>query len=196
MVLIIHLGPMFSGKTTSLCQELTRYSDIGMKCLFISPITESRNTEKGDDFITTHNSSFSSLTSKVDRAFGDLTHEQISSYSVIGIDEVQFASQNAVEMMRYSLMNTDTIMVCSGLNGDFNMKPFPIISELIPLATDIQIHYAFCQRCLSRGERSLAHYTAKIGGDLTKNVEVGGADMYQPMCLKCMQELKRGDKHC
>ncbi len=39
-----------------------------------------------------------------------------------------------------------------------------------------------------------AHFTGKIGGDKNRIVEVGGNDMYQPLCISCHKQNSSGIK--
>lgn len=90
----IIFGPMFSGKSTRLRYLLTRDSDVGMNCLYITHSDDVRGLDQKtirDKVSTTHHSSAGSLSDKITQvAVSNLKNINIDEFNVIGIDEGQF----------------------------------------------------------------------------------------------------------
>src|SRR5437016_5373645 len=87
----IIFGPMFSGKSTRLREEITRFADTGSIPLYINNFIDNRKTESQDQNITTHHSGFKGLSNKVVAIkVKNLSTVDVSEYDVIGIDEGQF----------------------------------------------------------------------------------------------------------
>ena len=73
------------------------------------------------------------------------------------------------------------------LSGDFRQHSFSIVSRMRPHASEVIQLTAICS---VKGCPNEAPYTVKIGGDLRKTREVGGADMYKPVCRQCMKTVE------
>lgn len=183
---ILFIGPMFSGKSTKLCTELTICADIGLKVAYINHAIDERKTKTQDDCVTTHNTTFSKLSDKISKfkiARLDM-FTNIDNYDVIGIDEAQFFT-NLEENVRNWVLKCNKIVYVSSLDSDFRMQPFGDISKLLPIASHVYKLHAKCLECIKQGHITNAYYTTKIGGDPSKIVEVGCEDKYIPTCLKC-----------
>ena len=60
--------------------------------------------------------------------------DEYNNSHVIGIDEAQFFN-DLLEFVKYS--ETTKIIIISGLDGDYNRKPFGQILECIPLCDNV-----------------------------------------------------------
>ena len=128
--LTLILAPMFSGKTQQILKELTTRADIGMKCIYINSILDSR-----DEIASSHSSQFRGLSVKI---FGiktdDLTKVDVSNFEVVGIDEAQFfPSLNVV----IDWVNSGKIVYIASLIADSNKEKFGNIFDLIPHCDNI-----------------------------------------------------------
>lgn len=191
--LIMFIGPMFSSKTTHLLAELTTCADLNHSVLYINHSSDIRNTEQQDAYITTHHSSFRKLSEKITQVKVNRLEEipyDISAYDVIGIDESQFFP-NINAIVRDWVINKNKTVYLAGLNGDFRMMPIGEIHLLYSLASCIKLLTAKCEMCKAKitgSKRPLmidAHFTGKIGGDKNKIVEIGGENLYKPLCMAC-----------
>lgn len=178
MSLILHIGPMRSGKTTAVIQHAIRAADTGLRVLFVNSEKDVRETESSDRGVTSHNSGFYRLPDKVAR---DFSLKNTRMYDLVCVDEIQFFDDEDIEYIRSEVLSGKHYC-CAGLNGDFRAKPFPAISNLLPVVTDITYHHAFCQISLKQGRRVSAHFNKKIAGDHSKIKEAGGDDMYLTVC--------------
>lgn len=187
----IILGPMFSGKTTQLNSILTKYADTGLKVVKIIHADDIRDVTASDASGTTHNSSYSRLTSKITIIrTKELTNLDISKYHVIGVDEAQFFQDLDVVVKRWVNGLHKDVRI-AGLDGDSNRQLFGKIAFLIPEADKIKKKNAQCKYCLEELERINFHgnfenikgaFTARTIPSEGVQKDVGGADKYSPAC--------------
>lgn len=198
--LTLILGPMFSGKTTRLIQELVTLADVGLKVLHINHETDKRETEGSDLNVTTHHSSFKGISNKVDTiSTYKLSNVDVSKYDVIGIDEGQFFSESVngssdlETQVRKWMYDLNKIVYVASLNGDSMMKPFGATKELLCMVSEIIFLKAKCTNCIKQTspyKRLLmvdAPYSWKTTESITQK-DVGGKDKYVALCLKCYKE--------
>jgi len=188
--LYVRAGPMFSDKTTWLNTELTRFADRGFASV---KITHSDDVRSGvaacDDSGSTHNSSYKSLSSKIDRIRSSVLGTlDISKYNVVGIDEGQFFLDLYDTVKRW--VNAGKHVRVAGLDGDFRMEKFGQVIDLFPIADDFVKVKAACRLCLDELEKVQFHgnilaienpFTKRLGKS-TVQKEVGGSDKYIPVC--------------
>ena len=159
------LGPMYSGKTSTLLSRYLRYKVAGKNCLLIKYKEDNRYSE---DKIVTHNfieeSAYScSLLSELDNL--------VKQFDIILIDEVQFYKDSSFYCDKWA--NEGKIVEASGLNGDFQRKPLDQVSLLIPLCDSIT-HLTAVDK--ENGED--APFTARLGNQ-SKQTLIGGNDLYK-----------------
>jgi thymidine kinase len=110
-----------------------------------------------------------------------------NDYDVIGIDESQFFS-DLVEIVKMLVDEAKKIVVVAGLNSDFRRRDFGKTIQLISSADDVRVLKATCSVCKEKSIIKDAIFSHKLnGGD--KIVEVGGEEMYVPVCRNCYNEL-------
>jgi thymidine kinase len=188
--LTVIFGPMFSGKTTRLIYELTRFVDItnqihNTKCLLINHKIDNRNPTVG---ISSHGSSFKGLSDLIDIIQTDkLTEVKYEEYNVIGIDEAQFFDD--LEIIS-EWVNKNKIIIVSGLISDSFMKPFGKIHKLIPYCDNVVQCHAICSECLKNHDKIItpeslqsmnASFTFRISSS-NSQIDVGASDKYIPVC--------------
>lgn len=195
--LTLIFGPMFSGKTTRLIQELTRFVDVtavshNTKCLFINHIFDDRNKDIG---ISSHGSSFKGISNLIDVVQCDNLEElNVIDYNVIGIDEAQFF-KNLDNV--YDWVNSGKVVIVSGLISDSFMKPFGKIHSLVTFADNIIQCHAICSECIKNKTSIItpdvlssmkASFTFRL--DETKEqISVGASGKYIPVCRYHYNEL-------
>jgi thymidine kinase len=196
----IIFGPMFSGKSTKLRQEITTLADIGLKTLYINHSIDNRKTEAYDQIITTHHSGFKGLSDKIDVIKIDvLSNIDVSMYDAIAIDEGQFFD-DIDHIVREWVLKDAKIVIIASLDSDYMMRPFGKVINLICICEsgNVEKLHAVCDKCLKtslvngRILRIPASFTAKFDINLRKSgytqIEVGGNESYLPVCMKCYQE--------
>ena len=171
----IHLiiGPMFSGKSTRLIETVRKYA-CHKKTVFLKYLNDKRYTESQ---ITTHDKfQYDSLTCIHLKE----KKEIIKEYDVIGIDEGQFFDDLVSFCDEVSEMGK--IVVVAALSGDYKMKPFNNVSELISKADKIKLMKAFCFYC-----HTLAGFTMRT---IKSNelILIGAGEAYRPVCKTCYKK--------
>lgn len=191
----VFTGCMMSGKSTRLLQEITRYADIAnlndvkTRPLLINNALDNRSI---DTIISSHSSQFKGLSSRVDIVSAiQLQDVDVSNYSVIGIDEIQFFP-DLVETIKEWISQGKHIY-CAGLNGDASQKPFGQVHLLLSICDDFEFVQAICQRCMEeRSKESTiitpidlqgmkASFSKKITGS-EEQIDVGASDKYIAVC--------------
>lgn len=168
------IGPMYSGKTTSLLTRIKRHEIANRKCIVFKYIKDTRYDEK---LLVTHDK----LCREAVPA-GDLEQvsAMVSDYDCIGIDEGQFFKNLAKYCDKWA--NEGKIVIVAGLDATFEKKHFGEIHNLIPLAEDVVKLKAICYKCYD--EASFSKRTIK-----SKKLEViGSVGMYVAACRKCFDE--------
>ena len=201
MSLTVYCGSMFSGKSQRMLGEITRFSDVSESrhALIINHSLDNRNEVK---VVSSHSSLYAGLSNKVDVVSTDkLSTIDVSNYTIIGIDEVNFFSDldDLLQTIRLWIQQGKHI-ICAGLDSDFRGKKFGYISELVHLADNFEKLHAICSICLkeiqARKEPVTPHnatpapFTAKITApkfnvsDDGSVIDVGGADKYIAVCRR------------
>lgn len=125
----IILGSMYSGKSTELLRRLSRYEAIKVPTLLIN---HNYDTRTGNS-VKTHSNCVKDAI-KISSLMDLIDTDEYNNSHVIGIDEAQFFN-DLLEFVKYS--ETTKIIIISGLDGDYNRKPFGQILECIPLCDNV-----------------------------------------------------------
>ncbi len=199
MNLTIIFGPMFSGKTTRLIQELTKFMDVvhqknSAKCLLLNHIFDNRNPEIG---ISSHGSSFKGISSLIEvKQVSCLKNVNVEEYNVIGIDEAQFFED--LEIVK-EWVNSGKNVIISGLIADAFMNPFGKLFTLVSFADNVIQCHSICAKCLEQHDRIItpdalsamkAAFTFRLDSS-NSQIEVGAADKYIPVCRFHYQQLSK-----
>lgn len=178
----VNPGPMFSGKTSTLTENLNRYADLGFPTCYINSSKDTRS-DKG---ISTHNSGGINLSEKVTKFSTDdlsIMNESLLKFKVIGVDEAQFFNQLCDVVLDWVDTQKKIVHVV-GLDLYANRKKWGEIADLFAQADSACKLTAKCLDCLNSGQGVInAPFTSKInpGGP---NEDIGGADKYVPVCRK------------
>ena len=183
--LIMIIGPMFSGKTTSLISELTRYIDLEIPVAYINSSDDTRS-----ELFSTHNSSLTQVSPKFEtlktKRLSDLEDNILEKFEVLAIDESQFFGDLLLFVKKW--LGKGKIIYVAGLDGDIEQNIFGDLVYLIPYATEVRKLNAVCELC--RKEKSIisAPFTIrkmakdKQGHEKQEQKVIGGKDIYLPVC--------------
>lgn len=176
MSLTLILGPMFSGKSSTLLSYERKFQLAKKNYICIKPALDKRYADDDHSYskIATHDNKFSNGTSIMISSLSDINYEDLNKYNAFIIDEVQFID-GIDEFVSYWIFLKKDI-ICAGLSGDYKMKPFKNISNLLPLADSVQILKSYCSDC---GKD--APFTERTIHD-THQVVIGTEDIYLPKC--------------
>lgn len=180
----VHLifGPMYAGKTTELIRLKKRAEIAGLKCIVIKYYKDIRYD---DHKISTHEKR------KIDALVSDgpslaKTIEKIAdlhTYHCIFIDEIQFYD-DAPDICDQLANQGHQVIVC-GLQGDFERKPFDVISRLIPMAENFTHLKAIDEK--TGGD---AAFTARLTSEKQQHI-IGGKEMYISVDRSHYHELNK-----
>ena len=176
MSLQLILGPMFAGKSSELLGTVRKYNAIGWPVLVVTHSLDNRYTEKPE--IVSHDSERhpAYATAVLEEMFQ--LHDFIQAKLVI-IEEAQFF-KNLKTCVLKAVEGYGKDVICVGLDGDAERKPFGEILELIPYCDSVIKRHAFCRRCPTPTPALFTYRTRKEEGQ----VLVGGAETYEPLCRK------------
>lgn len=170
----IILGPMFSGKSTELIRVYNKYLAIHKKILLINSNLDTRYKK---DNIVSHNGQ--NIPAKCIKSLMDMTiTEEYKESEIILIDEGQFF--NDVKQFVITALNDNKNIYLSGLDGDYQQKPFMEVLEIIPLANEVIKLHAFCKIC---GDGTNASFTKRISNSNSR-ILVGCHNDYISVCRK------------
>lgn len=166
------LGPMFSGKSTRLIEQMRKYVYKAKKTIMVKYYADQRYSEKSE--VVTHDLiKYDSINCKLLRN----SFETFKQYDVIGIDEGQFFADLVEVCEELALMGK--IILIAALNGDFRMEPFPVIQRIISKSDKIKLLKAYCFNC---------HKDAKFSLRIVQSNEtvlIGAGEAYKPACREC-----------
>lgn len=190
MSLTVYTGPMFSGKTTAMLQEISRYTDISKehKALIINHTIDNRNEEL---IISSHSSIYNTLNDKIDVISSDnLSDINVTDYVVIGIDESNFFQDLSSVVQTW--LNLEKHIICVGLDGNYKMEKFGKIHELLSISDKFVKLNAICSICLkeliAKGQiitpfnMTPAPFTRRINMENNREIDIGGSDKYMAVC--------------
>jgi thymidine kinase len=169
----LYLGCMFSGKTSELIREYTRYKKIGKKVICINYSFDNRYGE--DDYVYSHD--LNKIECLKAQKLMSLNIEDVLKYDVILINEGQFFEDIMEFCQLYCDIYSKHIIICA-LDGDFMRKPFGKISELVPMADEITKLKAFCTEC---NDGTPAIFTWRLSKDVE---QISINNDYIPVCRK------------
>lgn len=162
-------GPMFSGKTTELLRRLERHYYAKKTYYAVKPERDSR---KQNTSITTIRGTIAMDFEPVAMLTGIP-----KGADIVVLDEAQFFGEEVVSFCQYAKDKGMAVLI-SGLDMDYNRKPFGYMPQLMAIADSVTKLTAVC----ACGQDAV--YTKKVGGDRTRQVEVGD-QCYIPCCADC-----------
>ena len=165
-------GSMFSGKTEELLRRIKRAQLANQRIGIFKPEMDVRYSK--DDVVSHDNNFTHSIT---------VEHpEEILKFKdkcqVIGIDEVQFFSEEIVDVCQ-KLANEGKRVIVAGLDMDFEGIPFEPIPKLMAMSEFVSKLHAICIKC-----GKLAQYSHRMSTAKDKIV-LGEKDKYEALCRSC-----------
>jgi len=169
------IGCMYSGKTSEMIRRIQMYRTLDIPIAIYTHCCDTRYTHSG---ICTHN-----RTQIEAIPVGTLSNirnlEDYKTAKVVFIEEAQFFSDLFETVCECA--NTDNkIVIISGLDGDFQMKPFDQIMRLIPCAETVVKLNALCKKC---GDGTIASFSKRIVNSQEREL-VGSDGVYEAVCRR------------
>lgn len=124
------LGCMYSGKSTELVRQVSRYKAIGIQTIIIN---SERDTRTGLSVSTHSGKTVGAI--KLTQLMHFAKMDIFFDYSVIAIDEGHFFN-DLLEFIKYA-EPYNKIIIISGLDGDYKREPIGDILKVIPFCDDV-----------------------------------------------------------
>ena len=168
-------GPMFSGKTEELIRRVRRAVIAGQTVKIFKPAIDTRYHEM---YVVSHNQN------QVESVTVESAQEILGKTGkahVIGIDEAQFFDDGLMDVCNH-LANEGHRVLISGLDMDFEGKPFGPMPNILCIAEFVTKLHAICPQT---GE--LASFSFRLN-DLDDKVLLGEKDLYEPRSRSAFME--------
>jgi thymidine kinase len=164
------IGPMFSGKSTELLRQVSRYKAIGMNVLVVNHTNDTRT----DESIKTHNNvKHKAVKVKVLKSL--LEEHMLMDIDIIAIDEAQFFPD--LKEFIFKIEKTNIILYMSGLDGDSNRNPFGQILECIPLCDSVVKLRALDM--IDCDGHTKAPFTLRVKETTDSQIQIGAKEFYK-----------------
>lgn len=175
----IIIGPMYSGKTSSL---INIYNQCILSKIDVYVINHNSDLRYDEKLLTSHNQekipcfqtdSLSKFTNNV------LYKKNIKNNAVILVNEGQFFT-DLKENILYWTEKLNLRVYVAGLDSDYKRNKFGQINDLIPYCDNIKKLNSFCSQCKNGTHAIFSHRVSN-----EKEQIVVGSDNYLPLCRKC-----------
>ena len=169
---IIFTGPMFGSKTTRLLAALDRYVYQNKDIIAFKPVMDNRYS--GIEICTHSGGKFPAQGVSTGEDVADFIQSSRLDYDVIAVDDAFMI--DGIASVLLDLFRKGKTIIVSSLQLSASGNVFEEVRDMMPWATKIEICPAVCP-VTGRD----AYYThRKVAG--LNEIEVGGADMYEPRC--------------
>ena len=181
----IIMGPMFSGKTTKL---ISQYNKNKLNNIPTMVINYSEDNRYSDTKLSSHDMveipclKLTKLSEIYLHLNNFITTPSTFNIRYILINEGQFFS-DLYDVIYDILSINNLIIIVGGLDGDYEMKKFGQILDIIPLANHIEKLHATCYKC-----GNPAYFTMRTIAEKKQKI-IGTNDIYSPTCRNCHKKL-------
>jgi len=165
-------GSMFSGKTEELIRRLKRAEIAQLKVIIFKPKIDNRYDETS--VVSHDDNKIESIPIENPKDIIKLSQ----GLDVVGIDEVQFFSDDVLEVCN-TLANQGIRVVVAGLDMDFAGIPFHPMPSLMATAEYVTKVHAICMGC-----GDVAQYSNRIS-EGSQKILLGEKNDYQALCRTC-----------
>ncbi|MCS6968258.1 MAG: thymidine kinase [Cytophagales bacterium] len=165
-------GSMFSGKTEELIRRVNRALIARQKVAIFKPALDVRYDEVK---VVSHNKN--EIHSNPVRTATEILLLG-RDCDVIGIDEAQFFDDTLLEVVE-TLARKGKRVIVSGLDMDFEGKPFGVMAPMMAIAEFVTKVHAICVRC-----GGMASFSYRLSRSRERFL-LGEKDLYEPRCRSC-----------
>lgn len=192
----IILGTMFSGKTTYLLSKIALFAELNFKLLYINIDIDNRSSNA----FSTHNpflnqlvidnSSTNNINNNINKNVtmiktANLKNIIFDMYDIIIVDEAHFFDD--IIDFTNNVINNNKHVIISSLIADFKGNKFGKVLDLITVCDNVIRLHAYCIDCAKNKICRIATFSKKITKS-KKNIDIGGADKYIPVCREHYKE--------
>jgi thymidine kinase len=175
MSLDIVLGPMWAGKSSYIIGKIRRYRAIGWEVLVIANPLDDRY---GNHVVSSHDKEQVSALATTD-LYKLFEEPRYKVSRLLIIEEAQFY-KGLFDFVKTAVERDAKHVVCVGLDGDAERKPFGEILNLIPLCDNVEKIKSLCAECGDGTPALFTHRFHKSEGQ----IQVGAETTYAPLCRK------------
>ncbi len=175
MSLDLVLGPMWAGKSSYILGKIRRYRAIGWNVLVVANPLDDRY---GNQVVSTHDKEQVSALAITDLPSLYTLPEYVEA-NLLVVEEAQFY-KGLYEFVQTAVERDGKHVVCVGLDGDANRKPFGELLQLIPLCDNVEKIKSLCSECK---DGTPAIFTHRLKHS-EEQIQVGAEDTYAPLCRK------------
>lgn len=174
--LSVILGCMYSGKTSKLISVYKHNKLADIKTCVINYIDDTRYDKK---LMSTHDG-VKIECKQVKKIYEIFEQDEniLKTTRCFIINEGQFFD-DLYDVVNLLVNKHNKIVYVGGLDGDFKMKKFGQILDLIPICDKVEKLTAVCSIC-----KKTAAFTKRIINN-KEQVLIGSSDMYIPVCRTC-----------
>jgi thymidine kinase len=183
-------GTMGSGKSLDLLKVAYNYEENGMTTLILTSKIDDRY---GMDFVKSRTGIHRDAIGidLKDDIYNIIEYKQgimNKTISCVLVDEIQFFTVDHIFQLAKIVDKLGIPVICYGLRSSFTLAPFESTKYLMAIADEIEEIKTICSVC---GKRKASVNAKIINGKVVsegKQIEVGGNELYKPMCRICHSE--------
>ena len=175
MSLDLVLGPMWAGKSSYIIGKIRRYRAIGWDVLVVANPLDDRY---GIHMVSSHDQEQVSALALANLSTV-FSLDQYAKAKLLVIEEAQFFT-GLYDFVKTAVERDGKHVVCVGLDGDANRKPFGEILQLIPLCDNVEKIKSLCSECKDGTPALFSHRLTPS----ESQIQVGAEDTYTPLCRK------------
>ena len=177
----LYCGPMFSGKTRKLLSLKKQFDLAAIESVVINHASDSRFSDNSGDLYS-HDRQTAVCTS-CSSLYEFHDPKLTTSTEVFLINEGQFFN-DIVEWTQAMVSSPQSKKVfISGLDADYERRPFGTWMELLPIADHVEKLSSVCTSC----RRKPAIFSSRITSEQAQIVI--GSDNYKPLCRGCFESM-------
>lgn len=174
-------GPMFSGKT----EELIRRARTALAAeIGVQVFVPSTDTRRGGRLVSHAGTDLAEvlapISPRVVQPDERFARHLMPRTDLVVIDEAQFFAPS-IEDEVLRLLRRRVSVFAAGLDRDYLGRPFGPMPALLAHADEVIKLKAVCARCKRPDQATMSHRTR--GGE--EQIQIGGADEYEPLCRLC-----------
>ena len=189
--LCFRYGTVASGKSLDLLKVNYNYEENGMTTLILTSKIDDRY---GHDIVK-------SRTGVHKNAIGidskDNIYEIIEyKRSIMGktincvlVDEVQFFTPEHIYQLSEIVDKLGIPVICYGLRADYKNGIFKSSAVLMAIADELEEMKTICSHCGKKKATVSVKIVDGIVQSSGKQIEIGGNELYKPMCRSCYKSL-------
>ncbi len=184
-------GPMFAGKSAKIIGIAETFKNNKINFICLKPKSDHRliNGVSTKNKIVSRGTKLVIEAKELDIDFSDEeTEELLKKHNAFIFDETQFFKLESIKnfILIARKIKIKTQIVFAGLDMDFIGREFETIKYVKEISDEIVMLRA---NCSVKGCGNKASYSSKIAGDKTKQIEIGGDEMYKPTCSEHHRQI-------